>query len=130
MSWLWLARVDPDKTWAGFKFHHNHHTTTFFNASVSVMVEKGGKALFWSHHWLNGCDSLRDFDDCALCSQEVETIYHLLLDCVRTGETCFRLLRFFNPQALVPQQLEVFATGGFWLGSRCANNKGRGSTLW
>lgn len=56
MRWLCLARVDADKTWAGFSFRHIYHTKSFFNVYVSAVVRKGDKALFWSECRLNGCD--------------------------------------------------------------------------
>jgi hypothetical protein len=38
---------------------------------------------------------MRDSDTCALCAQEVETLDHLLLGCVHSRETWFRVLRYY-----------------------------------
>jgi hypothetical protein len=45
---------------------------------------------------------LRDSDDCALCAQEVETLDHLLLGCVHSWETWFRIMRYYGMQHLTP----------------------------
>jgi hypothetical protein len=53
---------------------------------------------------------LQDSDVCALCAQEVETLDHLLLGCVHSRETWFRVLRYFNLQASAPQQQDIFVS--------------------
>lgn len=40
----------------GFNFYHNHRAKAFFNVSITIMVGKGDKVLFWSNRWLHGCD--------------------------------------------------------------------------
>jgi hypothetical protein len=47
---------------------------------------------------------LRDSDTCALCAQEVKTLDHLLIGCVRSRETWFRVLRFYGLDHLTPQE--------------------------
>jgi hypothetical protein len=59
---------------------------------------------------------MRDLDICALCAQEVETLDHLLLGCVHSRETWFRLLRYYDLDHLTPQEeLPYFDR---WLGVR------------
>jgi hypothetical protein len=45
-----------------------------------------------------------DSDDCALCAQEVKTLGHLLLGCVHSRETWFRIPRYYSLQHLAPQE--------------------------
>jgi hypothetical protein len=45
---------------------------------------------------------MRDSDTCALCAEEVETLDHLLLGCVHSRETWFRVLRFYSLDHLTP----------------------------
>jgi hypothetical protein len=47
---------------------------------------------------------MRDSDICALCAQEVETLDHLLLGCVHSWETWFRVSRYFGLDRLTPQK--------------------------
>jgi hypothetical protein len=59
---------------------------------------------------------LKDSDTCALCAQEVETLDHLLVDCVFSRETWFRTLgHIFLPQ-LAPDHPVSLATG--WCSAR------------
>jgi hypothetical protein len=59
---------------------------------------------------------MRDSDSCALCAQEVETLDHLLLGCVHSRETWFRVLRFYGLDHLTPQEeLPYFV---WWLAVR------------
>jgi hypothetical protein len=48
MRLLWFARTDPQRTWSGFKFGHEAQAESFFEASISIAVGDGRKALFWS----------------------------------------------------------------------------------
>jgi hypothetical protein len=48
MRWLWFARTDPQRTWSGLKFGNKAQAESFFEASVSVAVGDGRRALFWS----------------------------------------------------------------------------------
>jgi hypothetical protein len=236
MRWLWFTRMDPQRTWSGFKFGNETQEKSFFAASISVTVGDGRKAMFWSHTWIRGSsirsvattfgavsprvrrtrtvrngildrvwvrdiigattvqvivqyirvwdllldfiltdtldrfiwkwtasgefssasayqvlffgrshllgalqlwktqapgrvrffgwlvlhgrcwtsDRLRRHDlsnrhECALCAQEVETLDHLLLGCVHSWETWFRVLRFFGMEDLAPLQEEPVA---------------------
>jgi hypothetical protein len=59
LRWLWLERVDSDKTWSGYFFRANRSAQAFFEASVTVQVGDGSRALFWSDRWLNGCSILQ-----------------------------------------------------------------------
>jgi hypothetical protein len=54
--------------------------------------------------------------NCALCSQEVESIEHLLVRCVYSREVWFRVLRQRQWQALVPSGQEAIVD--WWLASR------------
>jgi hypothetical protein len=47
LRWLWLARTDLDKTWVMFQFPTDRFAHAFFDASVSVEVGDGSRALFW-----------------------------------------------------------------------------------
>jgi hypothetical protein len=59
LRWLWLDRVDSDKTWSGYFFRADLSAQAFFDASVTVQVGDGSRALFWMDRWLNGCSILR-----------------------------------------------------------------------
>jgi hypothetical protein len=54
MRWLWFARTNPQRTWSGFKFGNEAQTERFFEASISVAVGDGKRALFWSDNWIQG----------------------------------------------------------------------------
>jgi hypothetical protein len=55
LRWLWLECTDPDKTWVTFRFPADHAAQAFFDASISVEVGDGSRALFWEDNWLVGC---------------------------------------------------------------------------
>jgi hypothetical protein len=55
LHWLWLARVDSDKTWSEYAFRVDRSCKEFFDASVTVQVGDGSRALFWMDRWLRGC---------------------------------------------------------------------------
>lgn len=55
LRWLWLARTDTTITWLGFKFSRGFSTKAFFDASVSIKVGNGERALFWEDNWSDGC---------------------------------------------------------------------------
>jgi hypothetical protein len=59
LRWLWLDRVDSDKTWSGYFFRADRSAQAFFEASVTMQVDDGSRALFWSDRWLNGCSILQ-----------------------------------------------------------------------
>jgi hypothetical protein len=59
LCWLWLDRVDSDKTWSGYFFRADRSAQAFFEGSVTVQVGDGSQALFWSDRWLNGCSILQ-----------------------------------------------------------------------
>jgi hypothetical protein len=54
---IWLARTDPDRTWARatFQFSVDRVAQTFFDASITVEVGDGVRALFWEDNWIAGC---------------------------------------------------------------------------
>jgi hypothetical protein len=47
LCWLWLGKVDMDKTWSGYKFQVDKSAQDFFDMSVTVLVGDGSRALFW-----------------------------------------------------------------------------------
>jgi hypothetical protein len=53
--WLWLAHTNLDKTWATFWFPADRVAQAFFDASISVEVGDGTRALFWEDNWLASC---------------------------------------------------------------------------
>uniref|UniRef100_K3YDR9 Reverse transcriptase zinc-binding domain-containing protein n=1 Tax=Setaria italica TaxID=4555 RepID=K3YDR9_SETIT len=55
MRWLWLSRMDGDKTWSSFTFKEKTTAKVFFEASVMVQVGDGATTLFWMDRWINGC---------------------------------------------------------------------------
>jgi hypothetical protein len=59
LRWLWLNRVDSDKTWSGYFFRAGRSAQAFFDASVTMKVGDGSRALFWLDRWLNGCSILQ-----------------------------------------------------------------------
>jgi hypothetical protein len=73
LRWLWLDRVDSDKTWSGYFFRADRSAQALFEASVTVQVGDGSRALFWSDRWLNGCSILQ-------LSRDLGTRFHLGLE--------------------------------------------------
>jgi hypothetical protein len=59
LRWLWLDRVDSDKTWSRYFFSVDWSAQAFFDASVTVQVGDDSRVLFWSNRWLNGCSILQ-----------------------------------------------------------------------
>jgi hypothetical protein len=59
---------------------------------------------------------LKDSDACALCAQEVETLDHLLVDCVFSRETWFRTLGHILLPQLAPDRLMSLAA--WWCSAR------------
>jgi hypothetical protein len=55
ICWLWLARVDSDKTWSEYAFRVDGSSKEFFNASITIQVGDSSRALFWMDRWLHGC---------------------------------------------------------------------------
>jgi hypothetical protein len=55
LRWLWLARVDVDKTWLGYSFRVDKASQEFFDTSITMQVGDGSHAVFWMDCWLNGC---------------------------------------------------------------------------
>jgi hypothetical protein len=66
---------------------------------------------------------LQSSADCALCSQESETISHLLVQCVFSREIWFKVFRRFEWQQLCPAQDDCLAP--WWLRSRQLIPKGQ-----
>jgi hypothetical protein len=59
---------------------------------------------------------LKDSDSCALCAQAVETLDHLLVDCVFSRETWFRTLGHILLPQLAPDRLMSLAA--WWCSAR------------
>jgi hypothetical protein len=53
--WLWLSRIDLNRTWATFKFLVDPVAKAFIEAFVHVEVGGGARALFWEDNWISGC---------------------------------------------------------------------------
>jgi hypothetical protein len=53
--WLWLTHTNLEKTWATFWFPADRVAHAFFDASISVEVGDGTRALFWEDNWLASC---------------------------------------------------------------------------
>jgi hypothetical protein len=54
VRWLWLERVEPSCPCAAFLVGANKATTTFFKASISLVLGNGNAFLFWTDPWLHG----------------------------------------------------------------------------
>jgi hypothetical protein len=55
---LWLAGWTSTRLGRGI-FRADRSAQAFFEASVTVQVGDGSRALFWSDRWLNGCSILQ-----------------------------------------------------------------------
>jgi hypothetical protein len=54
LRWEWLAREDPDRSWALLPSKPENITQSMFAVSVSVAVGDGSCALFWTDNWIEG----------------------------------------------------------------------------
>jgi hypothetical protein len=101
--------------------------SSLLGASQLWKTQTPGKVCFFKWLVLHGrCwmserlrhHGLSDIDVYALCAQEVETLDHLLLGCVHSRETWFRMLRFFGMADLAPSREESVVV--WWLRTRKA----------
>jgi hypothetical protein len=115
--------------------------SSLLGASHLWKTQAPGRVRFFRWLVLHGCcwtsdrlqrHGLSDKDVCALCAQQVETLGHLLLGCVHSQETWFRVLRFLGMEDLVPSREELVAI--WWLRKRKAvtkpSCKGFGTLVW
>lgn len=63
MRWLWFQKTDTSRPWSHLPVKHEHIVTAMFEASISVQVGDGTRALFWRDRWLQG----RSIADLAPC---------------------------------------------------------------
>lgn len=54
MRWLWWQRTDPDRPWGSLPLQHERQVLALFDASTTVEVGNGRRALFWRDAWLDG----------------------------------------------------------------------------
>jgi hypothetical protein len=83
-----------------------------WKTKTSGRVRFFGWIVLHGHYWTSNRlrhHRLSDRDICALCAREVETLDHLLLGCVYSRETWFRMLRFFGMADLAPLLEEPIA---------------------
>jgi hypothetical protein len=52
--WEWQAKTTPDKPWASFATKPERAVQAMFEASVTVDVGYGHRALFWQDKWIHG----------------------------------------------------------------------------
>ena len=52
--WLWFARTDGNRAWAGLDLQFSSEERAFFFASTSMVLGDGRRALFWEDRWING----------------------------------------------------------------------------
>jgi len=71
---------------------------------------------------------LQDSAECALCGQDDETVYHLLVSCVFARELCHRHLLSFGWDRFAPAPGQGSPLGGSRLGGRCPKSCARAST--
>jgi hypothetical protein len=76
----------------------------------------------WTANWLDR-RGLRSDSTCILCCQGIETIDHILVQCVFPCEVWFKGLRRFGWQTLAPMQDVPYAA--WWMASRKRVPKGR-----
>jgi hypothetical protein len=54
MRWLWLAKVEPGKPWAGLPMHFLSNVESFFDAAIHTEIGNGCSTLFWEDRWIHG----------------------------------------------------------------------------
>jgi hypothetical protein len=54
MRWLWLAKVEPGKPWAGLPMHFLSNVESFFDAAIHTEIGNGCSTLFWKDRWIHG----------------------------------------------------------------------------
>jgi hypothetical protein len=53
MRWEWQARTSPDKPWASLPTSPERAVQAMFDASVTVEVGNGRRALLWQDRWIH-----------------------------------------------------------------------------
>jgi hypothetical protein len=53
MRWEWQARTSPDKPWASLPTSPERAMQAMFDASVTVEVGNGRRALLWQDRWIH-----------------------------------------------------------------------------
>ncbi|TVU30511.1 hypothetical protein EJB05_22139, partial [Eragrostis curvula] len=109
----WLARVEPDKSWAGFTVTTDPVAQALFDASITVAIEDGKSALFLRDRWLDG-QSLSTIAPNLVAAVPMRlrnTRFRLLLDrrSPRTTRMVQVLLGFFKVMAIT-SWVELSAT--------------------
>ena len=54
MRWMWLQKTDNSRPWSHLPVKHEYIVSAMFEASISVQVGDGTRALFWQDRWLQG----------------------------------------------------------------------------
>jgi hypothetical protein len=54
MRWLWMAKVEPGKHWAGFPMHFPSKVKFFFHAAIHTEIGNGCSTLFLEDRWIRG----------------------------------------------------------------------------
>ena len=54
MRWLWLQRIENQRSWHELPIEHEHVVDKMFQASIYVELGNGHKVLFWSDRWVEG----------------------------------------------------------------------------
>jgi len=54
MRWMWLQKIDNSRPWSHLPVKHEYIISAMFEASISVQVGDGTRALFWQDRWLQG----------------------------------------------------------------------------
>ena len=67
MRWLWFKKTDAARPWARLPDVTESVVIDMFNASVSVEIGNGQKALFWLDKWLQG-KGIQDLAPCLFSS--------------------------------------------------------------
>jgi hypothetical protein len=54
LRWAWLSRAEPGRVWTTLPSKPEAIVQAMFDASTSVQVGSGTRALYWSDRWLDG----------------------------------------------------------------------------
>lgn len=52
--WLWLSRVDDERSWSGLDLQFSPEERAFFFGSTTTTIGNVHRALFWEDRWING----------------------------------------------------------------------------
>jgi hypothetical protein len=109
LRWLWLARIDSDKTWSEYAFRVDRSSKKFFDASVIVQVGDGSRALFWMGRWLHGYSirllALELWNTVPTKTRNSRAVWEALL-----GNRWVRDITFARTVYLVVQYLQLWDT--------------------